>query len=102
MASCSTGQTWRIARELRSGQMRLESIVTLSRRSGSIHRDVPVKPRCPKEREEKYWPDVDGSEGVSQPRERDVPSGDVSRRVNTSMVSACTIGEPPRNIHSAK
>ena len=45
MASCNSGHTCRMARELRSGQMRLLRNVTLSWRSGSIHREVPVKPR---------------------------------------------------------
>ncbi len=50
-------------------------------RSGSIHSDVPVYPKCPYECAEKYFPDWDGAEGVSQPKAREVPAGAVSRRV---------------------
>ena len=45
MASCTSGRTWRMACDIRFGQVRLVSNVTESWRAGSIHRDVPVKPR---------------------------------------------------------
>ena len=102
MASCTNGRICRIAFEPRSGQVRLVSRVTLSRRSGSIQSDVPVKPRCPKDRGEKCLPDDEGCEGVSHPRAREVPAGVVSRRVKRSTVAGLRIGDPPRNMHSAK
>src|SRR5580698_4687143 len=61
-------------------------------RSGSIHSDVPVYPRWPKERGPKYFPDCDGDEGVSHPRAREVPAGADSRRVKSLMVSGRRMG----------
>src|SRR5512133_3718418 len=88
-----------IAWLLRSGQTRLVSRLIESCRTGSHHRDVPVYPRCPKEREENVVPDWEGSDGVSQPRAREVPSGMLSRRVNRFKVVGFTIGEPRRSMH---
>ena len=45
MASCTSGRTWRIACDIRFGQVRLVSNVTESWRAGSIHREAPVNPR---------------------------------------------------------
>ena len=36
------------------------------------------------------------------PKVREVPGGEDSRRVKSSTVAEVKIGEPPRNIHSAK
>ena len=47
---------------------RLVSITTIASRSRSIQSDVPVKPRWPIERAEKYWPDDE------PPRRRRVPA----------------------------
>src|ERR1039458_676399 len=71
-------------------------------RSGSIHKDVPVYPRCPKERDEKYFPDCEGAKGVSQPRAREVPSGADSRRENSSTVEERRMGCPPLSMAWAK
>src|SRR5580698_2243558 len=102
IASCRRGLTWRISCAERSGQVRLVSSVTESCFSGSIHNDVPVKPRCPKDASEKYLPDDDtGREGLSQPSARVVP-GVESRRVNSFTVSGLKIGVPARTMHSAK
>src|SRR5664279_4895700 len=87
MASCTCGLIILMACELRSGQVRLVSSVTLSWRSGSIHKDVPVKPRCPKERGDKCAPDDEGLDGVSQPNAREVPTGEAARRVKSSTVA---------------
>src|SRR5580698_1879976 len=102
IASCTRGLTWRISCEERSGQVRLVSRVTESCFSGSIHKEVPVKPRCPKDASEKYLPDDDtGREGVSQPSARVVP-GVESRRVNSCTVSGLKIGSPLLSMPSAK
>src|ERR1700675_2587615 len=85
-----------------SGQERLVSKLIESWRSGSIHMDVPVYPRCPKERSEKYFPDCEGAEGVSQPSAREVPSGADSRREKSSMVEERRIGYPPLSTEWAK
>src|SRR5580698_5321608 len=77
-----------------SGQVRLVSRVIESWRVGSIQREVPVKPRWPNELGEKYFPDCDGVEGVSQPRARDVPRGAGSRRVNRATVSGRRMARP--------
>ena len=70
--------------------------------SGSIHNDVPVKPRCPYEVGEKRVPEDEGCEGVSHPRAREVPCGDSSRRVKSASVAGFTNGAPPFSRHSAK
>jgi len=57
MASWNMGRTCLMAWFAQSGQVRLVSKVIESSRLGSIHSDVPVKPRCPKERGPKYFPD---------------------------------------------
>src|SRR5215469_15832501 len=89
--------------DARSGHVRLVSRVTDSLRSGSIHKDVPVKPRCPNAVGEKNRPEDDsGRERVSQPSARVVPSVEDSRWVNSFTVSCLRIGDPPRNMHSAK
>ena len=99
IASCTAGRTCFIACELLSGQVRLVSSTIASCRFGSIHSDVPVYPKCPNESGEKYSPDWDGIDGVSQPRVRVVPAGDDCRVVNSSTVSGLRIGAPPRNMH---
>src|SRR4029453_19478425 len=48
-ASATADRTWRIAVLSLVGWARLVSRITKSRRSGSIHIDVPVKPVCPNE-----------------------------------------------------
>lgn len=87
---------------LQSGQVRLVSNVMDSWRSGSIHSEVPVNPKCPNERLEKYFPDWDGDDGVSQPRAQDVPGGEDSRRVNSAKVSGRRMGYPPASMVWAK
>src|SRR6202047_2101780 len=84
-----------------SGQVRFVNKVIESWRWGSIHREVPVYPRWPNEEEEKYFPDWEGGEGVSQPRAREVPSGLDSRRVNKATVSGRRMGGPPLRIQWA-
>ena len=101
MASCSAGRIWRMPCAARLGQVRLVSSVTESWRVGSIHSEVPVNPRCPKDDGLKYFPDDDGCDGVSQPKAREVPCGDRSRFVNRATVAGCRMGAPPRNMHSA-
>src|SRR6516165_5626066 len=86
----------------RCGQVRFVNKVTESWRLGSIHNEVPVKPRCPKDDGVSMIPDDDGCEGVSHPRARDVPCGDASRPVKSRTVAGFRMGVPPRNIHSAK
>jgi len=81
-----------------SGQVRLVSRVTDNCRSGSIHKEVPVYPKCPNEFGEKYFPDCDGTDGVSQPRALEVPAGESSRRVNNATVPGRMIGAPPASI----
>src|ERR1019366_10342487 len=65
MASCTRGRTWRMACDMRLGQVRLVSNVTESWRVGSIQTEVPVNPRCPKDAAEKCEPDDAGGDGVS-------------------------------------
>src|SRR3954464_11069130 len=81
-----------------SGQVRFVSSVTEICRSGSIQREVPVYPRWPKDRGEKYCPDCDGAEGVSQPSAREVSAGKSSRQVNIFTVSGRSISPPPFNM----
>ena len=40
---------------------------------GSIHSEVPVKPKCPSDRWVKYRPDCDGRDGKSNPKARAFP-----------------------------
>src|SRR5437879_4904000 len=96
------GRTSLMAWFLQSGQVRLVSSVIENPCSGSIHNDVPVYPRWPNEPVEKYLPDCEGDEGVSQPSARKVPGGEDSRRVNSLSVSGRTIGEPPCSMALAK
>ena len=84
-----------------SGQVRLVNNVTESCCAGSIHNDVPVYPRWPNDVGEKYLPDCDGDEGVSQPRAREVPAGEFSRRVKSCTVDGCRRGFPPSSMESA-
>src|SRR5713101_1393824 len=81
------GRTCLIASLAQSGQVRLVSRVMESWRWGSIHNEVPVYPKWPKELAEKYFPDCEGEEGVSHPRAREVPDGEASLRVKSARVS---------------
>src|SRR5579884_2380664 len=84
-----------------SGHIRFVSNVTDICCSGSIHSEVPVYPRCPKDDFEKYLPDCDTPEGVSQPSAREVSPGEFCRSVKTFTVSFRTIGAPPLRIACA-
>src|SRR5207244_12303329 len=67
-----------------SGQVRLLSSITARARSGSIHSEPPVYPKCPKLLGEKELPACDGGAGVSHPRAREVPGGEVRSEEHTS------------------
>src|SRR3954462_2549178 len=95
-----SGRTRLISCDERSGHVRLVRSVTDNLRSGSHHREVPVKPKWPKARGPKSVPDCDGWDGVSQPSARDV-EGRFSRRVKSATVSGETIGEPPSRMQCA-
>lgn len=69
------GRKARIASFLRLGCTRFVSKTTSRLRWGSIHNDVPVKPRWPKDSAEKCVPDEEGSLGVSHPRAQLDPDG---------------------------
>src|SRR5206468_12872984 len=101
IASYTAGRTCLICFERPSGQVRFVNSVIESSRSETIQSEVPVYPRCPKDCAEKYFPDCEGDDGVSQPSVLDEPSGDFSRVVNNLMVSGLKIGLPPRKIHCA-
>ncbi len=102
IASCRAGRISRMRCALRSGQVRFVSNVTDKWRCGSIHSDVPVKPRWPKDDGEKCVPEDDGCDGVSHPSAREVPDDDSSRRVKRATVAGFTRGAPPFRRHSAK
>src|ERR1700730_3050751 len=87
---------------VQSGQVRLVSKVIENWRTGSIHSEVPVYPRCPNEVAEKYFPDCEGEEVVPDPSAREVPGGETSLRVNSARVSGRTTGSPPCRITCAK
>src|SRR5208337_1232221 len=74
-ASWKAGLTSRINWLCRSGQVRLVSNTTATLASKSIQSEQPLYPRCPIERCEKYLPDEELEEGVSQPSARELPSG---------------------------
>src|SRR6185369_11832691 len=72
-----------------SGQTRLVRRTMASSRSGSHQREVPVKPRCPKEEAEKNLPDDEGGVGRSHPSARVVPG---CWRVKSEMMVGSSTG----------
>src|SRR6185503_6496869 len=69
-ASATARRTSRIALFSRVGCTRLVRSTTKSLRSGSIHREVPVKPVWPNDRADSLSPADESGWGVSQPRAR--------------------------------
>src|SRR6266404_7354446 len=91
-----------MARFVQSGQVRLVSSVTERACSGSIQSEVPVYPRWPYDVGEKYCPDCEGDEGVSQPSVLELPAGADSRLLNREIVSGRRMGWPPCSNTCAK